>query len=499
MGSIKKFSSLTLCLMFAATVALWPAFYNGQPFFFPDTTAYVRGADAGIGKLTGRSTAWSEAAKDDGAAATGAAGPTAAAPGSQSVNSVKDKTVLAGRSIYYGAMLYLGDRAGGFWLTVFLQGAVLVIALQLALDALGVAGWGRTSILVATVVFLTPAALFVSFLMPDIYAGLTILSCAVLLTCDLGGRRYQILFWTALLSLSLTFHTTHVLIALAMLVVGGIAYLRRRALFEGRGLLLIGAALGVAYLAGALFSLGVTRLVGAPPMSPPFLMARIIDDGPGYRYLRETCPQNGFVVCRFLDRMPLSSDDFLWRHDPAHGVFAATDPETRRALAKEQYRFALAALEDHPGPQILASTSNALEQLSDLGVSEFEYSDDSKTTFENKVPESYLANMRRSAAFLHTMPIGLIHFLTYASSALGLAFIIYLFAAPRTRSDQNLARPLAFCALTVFGVLANAAFCGVFSGPHDRYEARVIWLIPAVAVIAYFCLRAPAAPHRDPQ
>jgi hypothetical protein len=38
----------------------------------------------------------------------------------------------------------------------------------------------------------------------------------------------------------------------------------------------------------------------------------------------------------------------------------------------------------------------------------------------------------------------------------------------------------------VFGVIANVAICGVISGPHDRYAARVAWLIPAVALIAHF-------------
>lgn len=38
--------------IYAALVVLflWPALYNGQPFFYPDTSAYIRGFDAGIVK-----------------------------------------------------------------------------------------------------------------------------------------------------------------------------------------------------------------------------------------------------------------------------------------------------------------------------------------------------------------------------------------------------------------------------------------------------------------
>jgi hypothetical protein len=43
------------------------------------------------------------------------------------------------------------------------------------------------------------------------------------------------------------------------------------------------------------------------------------------------------------------------------------------------------------------------------------------------------------------------------------------------------------------GVLLNAAVCGVLSGPHDRYQARTIWLVPLLA--AGLALR-PAPPVR---
>jgi hypothetical protein len=43
---------------------------------------------------------------------------------------------------------------------------------------------------------------------------------------------------------------------------------------------------------------------------------------------------------------------------------------------------------------------------------------------------------------------------------------------------------LAVLALTVFAAtVANAAVCGVLSGPYDRYQARVIWLFPFLAAL----------------
>jgi hypothetical protein len=35
----------------------------------------------------------------------------------------------------------------------------------------------------------------------------------------------------------------------------------------------------------------------------------------------------------------------------------------------------------------------------------------------------------------------------------------------------------------VIGIFVNAAVCGILSGPHDRYAARVSWLLPFAALL----------------
>jgi hypothetical protein len=42
---------------------------------------------------------------------------------------------------------------------------------------------------------------------------------------------------------------------------------------------------------------------------------------------------------------------------------------------------------------------------------------------------------------------------------------------------------LAFAAAVVGGIAINAFVCGALSTPHDRYQARVIWLVPLVAML----------------
>ena len=452
----------------------WPAFLNGQAFFFPDTTTYVRGADAAVHRLTGTSTAWTLPYNDD------------SPSGQASVSSIRDKSVLAGRSIYYGTLLYLADRVGGISLAVGLQALLMVLALLATLRALDLDCWPYALPLSLVIAAFTAAPLFTAFLMPDIFAGLTILACGVLMTCRMRGQRAQECFWFALLALALTFHSTHVLLALTMLAVGLALFAWRRRFVELRGLAAIGLALVAALMCGAAFTFGVTRLVGEPPLTPPFLMARLVDDGPGYRYLVDTCPRNGFVICGFIKRLPLPSDDFLWQRDPQHGVFACSTPAVRRALSAEQYRFALAVMGHDPWGQSKAFARNALAQSALLGATEFDYSEQSKTSFATKLPAAYFEVMRHTRAYAGTMPISSLSAVSYISTVAGLGWLLFMLIAGREGSTERSARVMRLAVLIVFGVAVNAIVCGAISGPHDRYQARVAWLIPAAALLVHF-------------
>jgi hypothetical protein len=61
-----------------------------------------------------------------------------------------------------------------------------------------------------------------------------------------------------------------------------------------------------------------------------------------------------------------------------------------------------------------------------------------------------------------------------------LSLVLILFTG-RIRQRFH-ARQLDPAVWVLAGVVINAVVCGTMSGPHDRYEARVAWLIPFVAI-----------------
>ncbi|HXS26085.1 MAG TPA: hypothetical protein VN730_00305 [Steroidobacteraceae bacterium] len=488
MNGRTRLSAALAAVTFGAAL-LWPALYNGQPIFFGDTSAYIRGADAGVQAVFHRRSAWSltggDAIVQRPAAATQSprAGSAAVLPLARG-SSLEDKSVVSGRSPYYGALLYVGDLAGGFWLSIALQAEAVVLAIILMLRAARV-HWSPLLLAGGAVIAgVTTAPFFVSFLEPDIFAGVAVLLCAALLggSEELGLADRLLAF--ALLAVCVLVHESHVLLVAALLVLGAASLIFRGAharALRRPALAVLAAAVLVAVAGELAFSAAVKHVIGAPPLRPPFLMARMIEDGPGYRYLRATCPQNGLTICAYLDRLPVAANLFLW--DPStRGVFSAVAPPVRRSLAAEQTRFVLAVLAYAPWTELRDALRDFGTQLTMSGLEEFHYPQVLKQSFEEKIPAAHLQRMKRTAAYRGTMPVGPFSFVTVV--AFGLAAIVVLAALLWPRLRRALPQPLiAVTVWIVAGVILNAAVCGILSGPHNRYAARVAWVVPLAALL----------------
>jgi hypothetical protein len=52
--------------------------------------------------------------------------------------------------------------------------------------------------------------------------------------------------------------------------------------------------------------------------------------------------------------------------------------------------------------------------------------------------------------------------------------------------------------LLLTAVILNAAVCGALSGPFPRYQARIVWLFTAAALVLEIAVRAAGRPRRAP-
>jgi len=334
---------------------LWPAIYNGGPLLDSDLPAYVRYADIAVSKFTNHPPEWRRQPES--------ANPPTAATSAPHEDGSDAKAPFLNRSIYYGMLLKLGDAYGMMWPSIVLQAAALMLAIVLTLFNTTGFNWLAFCILTLLLVLTTPLAFFASRLMPDTFAGIAILATANIIIYGSRMSRARLVAWIGLLGASLLFHSTHVLIAFAIVATCLFGRLLFRVPASAMGLAGATFCILIAFAGDAVF-FATTKALGVAPIRPPFLTERVIEDGPGEAYLKASCPDSCFATCLFIDRLPTTADKFLWSPDATKGgIFFPAEPSTRRALSAEQYRFVLAVFLYDPLGEIIAMSRNAVKQF----------------------------------------------------------------------------------------------------------------------------------------
>ena len=469
------------CFMFvaAAAAASWPTFVNGQPFLLSDTVTYIREADAAIYKLTGSATDWTQRYVDRFETSRAGSQENAMAPGAK-----QRPVIISGRSIYYGAFLYTMDRLAGLRFAAFAQALLAVACIYGTFRRFAhrEKAWVFL-LLVGGLSAISSLAYFSSYLVPDLFAALAILAAAHLCTARPPLSRRALIFWTAVACLSALFHSANIaILAVILMVAVGTRLLRGSPAFSRLSLIALSIFVGVA--GERVFDLSVEHQFGSPPVRPPFLAARLIADGPGVAYLRETCPSSGFDLCRYIDRFPTArnypySDTFLWSADPRIGAFSAVEPDERRRMAAEETRFAVAVLKAHPVAVIENGARDVAAQAIRWGLSDFNDTAAKRDYKGKNLPARVMREQRETPAFRETMPVEPFRTLTLITALASLVLIARAFRTDTDKSAQT------FVAVLLVGIVANVIICGSLSTPHDRYLMRVAWLLPlGVFVIA---------------
>lgn len=493
-------ASALLAALILCTAALW----NGQPFFFPDTPTYLRGAEMGVARAAppGNLEPWMPPPSSTPL-------PTPASPAApQGLTSVDDKVVLAGRSVYYGALLYLSYLTGpgsSLWLTVLAQALCLAYLLQLTMVRL----WGLSNVqfLAATagLSLFTPMAVYTGFLMPDIFAPMLILCVALLSTAWAQLRVADRWALSALLLYALVVHASHVAIAtglLFLLLLGRWLWPSWRALRSpgaAKALAVLTACLVLAVVAEAAFVKAVTHAVGAPPLRLPHPMARLIDAGPGTDFLKKNCPQANYAACAYVQNYPTSWVDFLFSSDRAKGAFALADAATKRRLSEEQLRFAFDVARADPLGVARVVGLDVLRQFGRFDTDIWSFGKDGIALhYEGRVPPEVVTQMQASRAAQTT---AYNTWFTVSQRVVMLASVLLVALAWFRRKQLFLegdataftaarSRFVGFAGVVLAGVVSNALVCATFASSMDRFQARVIWLLPFVVLAGLWVLRA---------
>jgi hypothetical protein len=426
-----------------ALLLVWPALFNRYPLLYPDSVTYV--AD---GRPVARALFLHQFSDDYGV-----------------------------RSLIYSLGILPFHSYVTLWPVVALH--ALLAAFVLWLVVRSTVPWHPVASYLALLLLLsllTSLSSFVSLIMPDILGPLLYLCIYLLVFARDTLSRVErwaliLIAWWAAVS-----HATHLILAAglcvflaALLIVQRSSRQRWRAVAELAMIVLLGAAAQLALHA---------YLYGEPSLSgerPPYLMARIIADGPGRWYLEQHCPAAKLALCDYVLGLPKDSDEFIWGAD---GVWSSASEPTRARLRSEEAKFVLATLRAYPRQQILKSAQNFWRQLRAV---DFEV--DANAWMVREFPTVL---PRESSRFLQSRQVqgdldfDFITSVQYWTILAALA-VIGWFALQLLRRRPCRVPGLAL--VIFFAVIANAFVTGVLSTIEDRYQSRVVWLLPLLAFV----------------
>lgn len=468
-----------LRILAGALILLIPTAINRGPFLYRDTVTYIRGAEMGAVKVLGERFQL----PDPVPATSPDAGPSAG------LTSVNQGVFIAGRSVYYGALLYAAILAGSLLLAVAAQALAVSFTIHTFFKAVRPIGTPGFLALLAGLSLATPLGLYTGLAMPDVFAGLAILIVATFACAFPALARGERLALFAILTFAMLAHSSHLVLGIGVSAIGVLVAARylRDARWSMPALLVVAAVLlGVA--GERAFTHVATRVLGSPPLRLPHLSAHLVEMGPGTAYLNRHCGTPAFAICADRAKFPVYWESFLFSAAPREGVFALADPARKRRISDEQVRFAAAVWRDQPLAVTGGFARSFAEQAVRFRTQEFYYAPDVMEAFATRLPAAEYRRVLRTRAAGQGAWDTALTVSTYLLTIAGI--LVAVIALVRVRPASAEQRRVIAAAVTVLaGVLINALVCGVLASPYDRFQARVIWLVPLVAAALWAMLR----------
>ncbi|MBY6260520.1 hypothetical protein EI613_01080 [Azospirillum sp. 412522] len=386
----------------------------------------------------------------------------------------------------FGYMLFLLPFANGWgvWLIPLAQGILAAAVLRAALVAAGAPDRPGLFLGIAAVLGLTTSlSLHAATIMPDFLTGLLILLIYVVAVRWQSLSTAQRLLTVATLTGMLVAHLSHLAILGGMTVLLGLWALRHdRGMLRSLALgLLLPAMLAVGLLTAS--NLLTTGRAVVSESSPVFLLARLIGDGPARDYLAEACRSRDYLLCGSLDTLDrnapgyVTSDYFLWHPDGARRRFG----DQPRFVA-EAAEIAHNTIASRPVAVARHGLTNAAGQFVEVQPDDT-LNDPAKPLTRrlfSRFPAPVYTAFDRSLQTRQSFPrdgLALVQDLSLSLGVLGLAAL----GLGRWRQVSGRVRMLLL--VIGLGLTLNAVVTGGLSAVHDRYQNRVIWLVPFAALV----------------
>lgn len=326
--------------------------------------------------------------------------------------------------------------------------------------------------------------------MPDAFTGATVLLAWLAARRDPGAPGSPLLWLGS--GLATLMHYTHVPLLLATVAATLVA---EKALgLPWRSVGKRAATASFTALSAILVQVSLNSLVGNPPqmapMGPLFVFARLHEDGLINPWLAGHCGRDAPPrLCAIAPSLPRDSQILLWggASTPITGLVWNTRSSAERwSWVADFDRANRGAIADQPLSFLRNSAAGGADQfvhfapLDDLCPKSCHDLVGGVGQALQHYRRETLPALNASRQVRDTMPHALLDAVIIPFTTAGLlALPLLLLAAWRRRDRES----FGLVAGVGIALLANAALAGALSDVHDRYQSRIAWLAPFVALL----------------
>jgi hypothetical protein len=437
---------IEILYLISGTVVLSVAgFYNGYPLTFIDSGAYIRSGFTLVKPI--------------------------------------DKPII------YGLFIRLTSLQYSAWFVIFFQNLLLCFVIYQTFKILLKRPNANSSALISIIIlsFFTGISWFSNQIMPDIFTPLCIIVLGLLLfTENVSFKRTFVL--SLILLLSNMIHYSNLLISVFLLFFFSLVYL-----FFARK---IGLKIRISHLLLA-WSISIASFVMLPTIhyfcgdgfklsdsSHVILMGRLVQSGIIGKYLDESCQTKNYRICQYRDTLPASQDEFVWKENsPLYktGGWYANKEEYENIIKDilTKPRFLILNFIDAIRVSLIQLTQNSIGAGLSPEPRDSFLSRQIQLFFKDEVNQYALSRQNNGRLDLTTLTS-----IQYLFLGFSFLFIIIFFIYGFFKNTE-----VNFWGFIIFlfaGIIINAAITATFSVVHDRYQCRVVWLLPMLVLLIIF-------------
>jgi hypothetical protein len=385
------------------------------------------------------------------------------------------------RPIMYGLFIRHVSLWESLWLVIVVQGMLVSLSVFYYFKYLSINRNYLPFFLlyIFLITFFTGASINVSQLIPDVFTSISILSLGLLIFVRHLKLRDLIII-SVLLVLSISVHTSHVMLIILVSLLLSLCYLFKRfrqllPFLKYQRILLVWSLILFTCLTVSLVHYGFGGGFTMSKGKHVFLMGRFIEMGILNDYLQDNCDDKKYEICAYKDMMMW---DFIWdeKNSPLYktGGWEA-NKEEYLVIIKDIFitpKYFKTFLIKSIGSGFIQFFNFETGDTPRLDVGSAPHS--TITSFFEGQEMEYLSS-RQCKGKLDYFLLNNCQNYFFAFSL----FFLLLFLVLRMPLEVKYTIVYILIAL-----LINAMVCGTFSGISPRYQSRVIWLLPLPLILS---------------